>query len=263
MGKPNFQRTATSRVMATAPNLKFIALYHTDETRINACMLGYRGRAFVYVLTADRNGTETYLYVGKSQAQYERFLGHLRRFAFDHIYLFECEPEHLAKSESAVIRELTPLFNRQHNPLAERNKQILGIDNTTPKDVALTQHYLLLQEQYAPIGTYGFSLPPAVFSVLQTKAREANCNCSEMLQRVLENAFSSEIAYALHSQQDNSNLTNLVTSKIYADLHNHSREQVKQYCTQRRIYGSLRVGRDWVLVKDADYPMDRRKKVSK
>lgn len=263
MGKPNFPRTATSRVTAVAPHLKFIAFYDTDETRINACMLGYRGRAFVYVLTTDCNGTETYLYVGKSQAQYERFLGHLRRFAFDHIYLFECEPEYLAESESAVIKELTPLFNRQHNPLAERNKQILGIDNTTPMDATITQRYLQLQEQYAPVGIYGFSLPPAVFSVLQQKANEAKCNCSEMLQRILETAFPSEITDALYSQQDIIDLTNLVTSKVYADLHDHSREQVKLYCNQKRIYGSLRVGRDWVLVKDAAYPMDRRRKISK
>lgn len=264
MSKPNFQRTVTSRVMASAPHLKFIALYHTDETSINACMLGYRGRAFVYVLTADYNGTETYLYVGKSQAQYERFLGHLRRFAFDHIYLFECEPKHLAESESAVIRELTPLFNRQHNPLAERNKRILGIDNTTPKDATITQRYLQLQDAYAPVGLYGFSLPLAVFAVLQNKAYVEHCKCSEMLQRILENAFSAEIADALHNSQHAEEQTNLVTTQAYANLHGRSREQVKQYCKQKnRIPGAMHVGRDWVLLKDATFPMDRRRKVSK
>lgn len=92
MGKPNFQRTTIARINAAAPQLKFVAFYHADEDRIKACMNGYKHRSFVYILSVDHEDSEVYLYAGKSKSQYSRFISHLAKFAFDHIYLFECLP---------------------------------------------------------------------------------------------------------------------------------------------------------------------------
>lgn len=264
MGKPNFQRTTISRIMTAAPKLKYIAFYHADETRINACMNGYKDRSFVYVLTFRYEDREHYLYAGKSKAQYARFLNHLRKYAFDHIYLFECAPEHLVECEAAVIKELMPLFNQYHNPQAKHNKQFLGIRYNGQQDAETIRHYFDLQSKYAPVGLFGFSLPPAVFSVLEKKAAEANCNCSELLQKILEDAFPQEIANELHNSHSPTGQTNLITSKSYGVLHNRSREQIKQYFGQKnRVLGAAKIGRDWVLPKDATFPTDQRRKVPK
>ena len=103
--KVTFQRLTTKRILAVAANLKFIAFYHKDEERLNACMQDYGDRSFVYVLSALHEGKECFLYVGKSKAQYARCLNHSRQFAYDHIYLFECVPEQLVEAEKAVIRD--------------------------------------------------------------------------------------------------------------------------------------------------------------
>lgn len=263
MPKPNFQAIVISRVINAAPHLRFVAFYHADETRVNACMHGYEGRAFVYVLTTVFEDTEHFLYVGKSKAQYSRFLMHLKAYAFQHIYLFECDLEHQGESEVATIKELKPLYNRHHNPLFSRNQTILGINYEERQSAEGIMRHLTLQKQYAPVGLFGFSLPPAVFRVLEEKAAEQHCNCSDMLQLILEKTYPQEIAAELHNPTEQIQ-TNLITSQQYAQLHNRSREQVKQYFLQgNRINGAARIGRDWVLPKDAYFPEDRRRKVSK
>ena len=119
MRKTTFQRVITNRIQEAAPKLKYVAFYHREEERLNACMRDYADRSFVYVLSAVHKEKEYFLYVGKTKAQYARCLTHSKQYANDHIYLFECAPEQLDDCEKAVIRELQPLFNRAHNPKAE------------------------------------------------------------------------------------------------------------------------------------------------
>lgn len=263
MGKPNFQSTTISRVIAAAPELKYIAFYHAGETPIKSCMTGYKDRSLVYILTVKYADSEVYLYAGKSHSQYSRFLMHLKNYAFDDIFLFECTAEHLSASEAAVIRELKPLLNRNHNPEAEHNKQFLGICFDGPQDAERIQRYLDMQERYAPVGLYGFSLPPAVFSVVEKKAGELGCTCSELLQRILEQTYKEEIADELCDTKDWIH-TNLVTAKTYGALHKRSREQIKQYLNQgNRVLGTAKIGRDWVILDEAKFPKDLRRKLQK
>ena len=263
MGKPNFQSTTISRVITAAPELKYIAFYHADETSIKACMTGYKDRSLVYILTVKYEDSEVYLYAGKSHSQYSRFLTHLKNYAFDNIFLFECAEEHLLASEAAVIRELKPLLNRNHNPEAEHNKQFLGICFDGPQDEKRIQCYLDMRERYAPVGLYGFSLPPAIFSVMVKKAAELNCNCSELLQKILEKTYKNEIAEDLCCARDTIH-TNLITAKSYGALHGRSREQIKQYLNQgNRVLGTAKIGRDWVILDEAKFPKDLRRKLQK
>ena len=134
MGTPTFQRRTTTRVKAVAPSLKFVAFYHRDEDRLNACMHDYEDRAFIYILTSRYDNREYFLYVGKTKAQYARNLTHCKKYAYDHVYLFECEPGHLTSCEAAVIKELCPIYNLQNNPRAEQFRMLLGINYTATQD---------------------------------------------------------------------------------------------------------------------------------
>lgn len=122
MRKTTFQRVTMKRILEAAPDLKYVAFYHREEECLNACMMNYEKRSFVYVMTSMYEGKEYYLYVGKSKAQYARNLTHSKKFEYDFIYLYECEPEQLGNCERAVIKALAPLFNRSHNPKLEQYK---------------------------------------------------------------------------------------------------------------------------------------------
>ena len=114
MGKPNFQRIVISRVTNAAPDFKYIAYYHAEDTCINACMNGYTDRAFVYILTVSYNGSEHILYVGKSQSQYSRFIAiqidanviHLLDFTDSPspLLFLQCWKEKLPKMAATVAR---------------------------------------------------------------------------------------------------------------------------------------------------------------
>lgn len=58
--KTTFQRLTTKRIQAVAPELKFVAFYHKDEDQLNACMMNYENRSFVYVMTSMYEGREYY-----------------------------------------------------------------------------------------------------------------------------------------------------------------------------------------------------------
>ena len=257
--KVTFQRLTTKRVLSVAPQLKFVAFYHKDEERLNACMQDYEGRCFVYVLSALHEGKECFLYAGKSKAQYARCLNHSRQIAYDHIYLFECEPEHLVDCEKAVIRELQPLFNRQHNPKADRIKLVLNMDYNVVQDEEKVHQYLERYLRYEEKGLFGFALPGAVYLALEKEAASNGCTCSEMVQRIMEKELGSKIAVALESGEYVE--TNLDRTKDYASRHERSAEQIKQYMHQKgRVSGALRIGRDWVIPKDTEFPEDLRGK---
>ena len=257
--KPTFQRVTTARILSAAPDLKYIAFYHADEERLNACMNDYRGRAFVYILSVDHLGSEHFVYVGKSKSQYSRMLNHFKKFAFDHIYLFESSTAQLSENEKAVIKELKPLFNRHCNPLAYRYKTLLGIDYNSYQDATTIHKYLALYEKYNTMGLFGFLLPQTVFSVLQQEAKKANRNCSELLQKLVEEAYPQEVAASLSNEACTCS-TNLISAEYYGTLHGKSKEQIKQYLQRERIPGALKVGRDWVLPQDTTFPEDLRKK---
>ena len=257
--KVTFQRLTTKRVLAVAPNLKFVAFYHKDEERLNSCMQDYGDRSFVYVLSALHEGKECFLYVGKSKAQYARCLNHSRQISYDHIYLFECEPEYLLDSEKAVIQELQPLFNRMHNPNADRIKLVLNMDYDVVQDEKKVHQYLDKLLRYEEKGLFGFALPSAVYIALEKEAVSNDCTCSEMVQRIMEKELGSKIAVALESGEHME--SNLDRAKDYANRHERSTEQIKQYMHQKgRVAGALRIGRDWLIPKDAEFPEDLRGK---
>lgn len=261
MGKPNFQRSVTSRILAAAPDLEYVAYYHADEERLKACMNDYQHRAFVYVLTSQFHDAERFIYVGQSKAQYARLLNHLQKYAFDHIYLFECDPSQLNQCEAAVIRELKPLYNRNHNPLAERNRNLLGIDYEEQKDQSAIHRHLALQEAYETTSLFGFALPSAVFEVLQLHAKEEGYTCSELLQQLLERTYGQEIASKIPELREPQ--TNLVLPKEYGAQYGKSCEQIKVYCRNNRLPGAIQIGRDWILPRDTQFPEDHRRRGAK
>lgn len=259
MGKTTFQRMTTKRIQKAAPRLKFVAFYHAKEDRLNACMRDYADRSFVYVLSSVYEGEEYFIYAGKSKAQYARCLTHSKNYDYDHIYLFECEPEFLAESEAVVIAELCPLFNRAHNPMAERLNAILKIDYDSKQNEERIHHYLEQYAKYKHMGLFGFALPTAVFSVLKKRAEENNCTCSEMLQQILEETLGDKICEELDDTEFTPAETNLITTKAYANRNGKSPEQIKQYLHQKnRIPGAARIGRDWVIPQDIGFPEDLR-----
>lgn len=259
MGKPTFQRITSKRVQKVAPNLRFVAFYHREEERLNACMHDYEGRAFVYVLSINYKGQEYFLYVGKTKAQYARCLMHSKKYAYDYIYLFECEPEHLTSSEAAVIAELCPLYNRNNNPCTDRFRLLLDIDYNAVQNADIIYKHLERYAEYEKKGLFGFTLPATVFAVLEREAKVQGCNCSEMLQKILEKAFGSKLTDELNKGSCANAETNLITTKQYGQQHGRSREQVKVYLLQQdRIPGTAKVGRDWVIPRDAKFPRDMR-----
>ncbi len=261
MGKITFQRLTTKRVQRVAPNLKYVAFYHAQEDRLNACMRDYANRSFVYILSSMYEGEEYFLYAGKSKAQYARCLTHSKNYAYDHIYLFECEEMFLHESEVAVIAELCPLFNKQHNPMAGRFERILQIDYRSRQDEKKIRRYLARYARYKEIGLFGFALPVEIFSALEKRAGEENCTCSEWLQGVLEALLKDRVVSALDDTEAAVSETNLITTKVYGKQNGKSTEQIKQYLHQKnRLPGAVKVGRDWVIPQDTRFPEDLRGK---
>lgn len=56
-------------------------------------------------------------------------------------------------------------------------------------------------------------------------------------------------------------IRSFVTSEEYAKIHNKTPEIIKVYCRNGRIKGAQKVGRAWMIPKDAPYPVpvERRK----
>lgn len=263
MSKISFQANLISLIKSIAPHINFIARYDTTSSGIKSCMHGYENRSFIYILTADFEKNERCIYIGQTKSQYARFANHVKKYKFDHIYLFECDPDKLTESEGLIINEVKPLYNRNNNPLEERYRRILNIDYNGHKTKKIINRHLKLLKKYDETGLFGFSLNPAIFSVLEAKAKEKGYTCSEMLQTILEQHFHTCIAAKLQSDQTLPE-TNLATTNEYAKLHGCSRESIKQFLQEEnRISGAKHIGRDWVLPRDAYFPEDRRKKHQK
>jgi len=56
----------------------------------------------------------------------------------------------------------------------------------------------------------------------------------------------------------NYTIEDLIRASDYAKKHNRSVEQIKVLCRAGRIPGATKIGRDWVIPKDAPYPEDWR-----
>ena len=257
MRKTTYQRVTTKRIQEAAPELKYVALYHRDEERLNACMMNYEGRSFVYVLTSMYEGKEYYLYVGKSKAAYSRQLTHAKKYEYDFIYLYECEPERLTDCERATIMTLAPLFNRSHNPKLEQIKLLLVIDYDATYDAQMIQSYLKKISDYTTQGLFGFALPAAVFLALEKEAVEQGCTCSEWMLKLLEKQLDKKITAELNRGEMLE--TNLVSAKSFGNQYERSVEQAKQYLRKKgRIEGGVKLGRDWLIPRDARLPEDLR-----
>lgn len=259
MRKTTFQRATTKRIQEAAPELRYVALYHRNEERLNACMMNYENRSFVYVMTSVYEGKEYYLYVGKSKAQYTRHLAHSKKIEYDHIYLYECEPERLNDCERAAIAALTPLFNRSHNPKFEKIKLLLEIDYDGTYDAGTIQSYLKKLSDYETLGLFGFALPADVFLALEKEAAQRGSSCSEWLLQILEKELGKKIMVELDRGEKLE--TNLVSAKSFGDQHERSMEQAKQYLRKKgRVEGGIKLGRDWLIPCDAGLPEDLRGK---
>lgn len=258
MRKTTFQRVTMNRIQEAAPELRFVAFYHRDEERLNACMLNYEGRSMLYVMTSVYEGKEYYLYVGKSKAQYARHLTHMKKYEYDHIYLFECAPEQLGNCEQEVIKALAPLFNRNLNPKLEQIKLLLDIDYDAIYDAQTIQAYLKRLSDYETLGLFGFALPAPVFLALEKEAANQGVSSSEWLLKVLEKELSKKISAELDRGEKLE--TNLLSAREYGDQYGRSVEQAKQYCQKGRVAGAVKFGRDWLIPRDAKLPEDRRGK---
>ena len=263
MGTPSFQRRTTARVNKVARDLHFVAFYHRGEERLNSCMHDYTGRSFVYVLSSEFEGEEYILYVGKTQTQYTRFLKHSHKYEYDHIYLFECAPEVLTRCEAAVIQEFCPLFNRHHNPEAERIKMVLEIDYEAEQSAEIIRRYLNLYSKYRKTSVYGFSLPMDLFAALKKEARKQECSCSDYVQKLLEKTLDKKVTEQLNANSEPVVETNLISAKEYGNLHGRSREQVKAYLMQQNRISRIKIGRDWVIPCDAKFPDDMREAIGR
>lgn len=137
----------------------------------------------------------------------------------------------------------------------------MSIAYDSPKDTETIHRNLEQKLRYEATNLYGFSLPGAVFSVLEQQARQQHCTCSELLQCILENTYPEEIAQTVPLQIPSE--TNLISSQAYGRINSRSQEQIKVYCRNNRLSGAVRVGRDWLLPKDTRFPEDHRRRCAK
>jgi len=250
----------TEVITQVAPELQFVAAYNADDPQLAGSIKLYQKRCFIYVLTLQLNDREACIYVGKTGFQYARFLQHRGTFAFDRIYLYECEESVLSLCEAAVIRRLTPLFNKAKNPLSCRYRLVLNLDESKSGDRNAVVNYLTLWEQYCNFGLYGFALPPAIYRLLKAEALIHKKTVSEEMMAILEEAFAEDIAKEVKKKITKRGKTNLVTTEEYAKNHGKSCEQIKQYLHQEGRLTAKKCGRDWVIIDDEKFPEDRRKK---
>lgn len=54
-----------------------------------------------------------------------------------------------------------------------------------------------------------------------------------------------------------------ITTKEAAEKWNISDRRVLQYCNAERIKGAVKMGNTWLIPKDAEKPLDTRKKANK
>lgn len=260
MSKSKQVTKITEIVTQAAPELQFVAAYNTDDRQLNGSMKLYQKRSFVYVLTLHFKGEEAVVYVGETHFQYARLLQHQMTFCFDRMYLYECEESALRVCEEAVIRRLTPLFNKSQNPLSARYNRVLDIDNVRTNDREEVIRCLEKWDEYCDAGLFGFALPSVLFRLLKAEATAHKKTVSEELTEILESFFADDIAGEVKKKACDEEKTNLLTTSEFGEKYGKSQEQVKQYLQQEGRVAGTKIGRDWVMIDDEKYPADRRKK---
>lgn len=260
MSKTKTVTKITEIISQVAPELQFAAVYNSDDPQLAGSTKLYQNRCFVYVLTLQVKGKEACIYVGETRLQYARFLQHKANFAFDRIYLYECDEGVLRMCEAAVIRRLTPLFNKSNNPLHSRFNRVLGVDNIKSNDREAVIRCLESWYEYCDTGLYGFALPPVIYGLLKADALAHKSTVSEELTALLEACYTENIAAELRETASDNSRSNLLTTREYSELHGKSTEQIKQYLHQEGRLTGKRFGRDWVIIDDEKFPEDRRKK---
>lgn len=249
------------RIERKIPQLSFTAYYDAEDPMLLASMRMYRDRPFVYVLAIDVGDREEVIYVGQSVSQYARMIQHLLNYGFSKVYLFSCDGAVLNEAEAKAIRMLSPLFNRRHNPKAVQYQRVLNIEYDVPHDRESILHYLSRWKEYCDFGLYGFALPPVLFSMLKREASNHKRTVSEEMVDILEALFADEIHTALEEKIELPK-SNLLTAENYAAQHSRSVEQAKQYLHQDDRLTAQKIGRDWVVIEDLPWPLDRRERMT-
>ena len=247
-------------ITQVAPELQFVAAYNADDPQLAGSIKLYQNRCFIYVLTIQFEDTEACIYVGETRFQYGRFLQHKTNLIFDRIYLYECEEGTLRMCETAVIRSLTPLFNKSNNPMYFRFNRILGLDNLRTNNRDEVIRCLQMWSEYCDVGLYGFALPPVIYRILKAEARSHKVTISEELTMLLEACYAENISKELQFKTRDLERTNLVTTIEYGEIHGKSQEQIKQYLHQEGRLAGKKIGGAWVIINDEKFPQDRRKK---
>lgn len=253
--------TLVERIERKIPQLSFTAYYDAEDPMLLASMRVYRDRPFIYVLSIDVDDREEIIYVGQSVNQYARMMNHLVNYAFNKVYLFACDESALNETEAKAIRMLTPLFNRLHNPKAVQYQRVLNIEYDVSHDREETVRYLKMWKEYCEVGLYGFALPPALYGILKQDAANHKRTVSDELMDILEAVFADEIHSAVE-QKRGVQKCNLITAETYAERHDRSVEQAKQYLHQNDRLVGRKIGRDWVVIEDTPWPQDRRERAT-
>lgn len=84
---------------------------------------------------------------------------------------------------------------------------------------------------------------------------------TDSLQLVIEDVFP--FVSVFEQVKATVPVEDVLTAAEYAEKHNKSVEQVKVFCRSGRIWGAKKIGRDWVIPKDAPYPADARLSIGK
>lgn len=249
------------QISKNIPFLNYVARYSASNEDLNAIIKAYEHRAFVYILSVEFNNYEHFIYVGKSRSQYARLLMHKKKFEFDYIYLYECDDGHLNKCEKQLIKLLSPIYNKQMNPVADKFSTLLSINYDTPKSKEETKQYIELYNTYLTTGTYCFLMPSSLYSLIKDNAEESGISCSQQIQLILEKHYGDEcIRNHISRTAEEECITNLTTIPDYAVIHNKSVEQIKQYIYSNRLLGAFKICRDWLIPVDTPLPDDRRRK---
>lgn len=66
--------------------------------------------------------------------------------------------------------------------------------------------------------------------------------------------------FSILFEQSETVFDDFITVLEYAEMHDKSVEQIKVFCRKGRIVGAKKVGRDWLIPRNAMYPRDTRLK---
>lgn len=140
------------------------------------------------------------------------------------------------------------------------HNRVLNIDYNDHHDHDSTVKLLEKWDAYCNLGLYGFALPSAIYRVLKHEAKLHSTTVSEEITGILEAFFADDIALETENATPEHGRTNRIKTHEYASKQLRSVEQVKQYLHQGNRLSGVKIGRDWIIVDDEQFPEDRRKR---